>query len=128
MKVVIYLVVKLFFSSDTLFFRSHEIRPLKNVPFFSEVVYLIKIVLIALFRDGSRAAAISKIERFVIIANGFQLLTITTKHSILDVAAALDPPLLLAYVISERSFPTLNRVKTSMLSTMTDSRLNYLLI
>ena len=92
------------------------------------MVYLIKIVLIALFRDGSRAAAISKIERFVIIANGFQLLTITTKHSILDVAAALDPPLLLAYVISERSFPTLNRVKTSMLSTMTDSRLNYLLI
>ena len=33
-------------------------------------------------------------ERFVIIANGFQPLTIITKHSILDLAAALDPPLI----------------------------------
>ena len=32
-------------------------------------------------------------ERFVIIANGFQPLTIITKRSILDVAAALDPSL-----------------------------------
>ena len=39
------------------------------------------------------AAVTSKMERFVIIANGFQPLTIITKHSILDVAAALDPPL-----------------------------------
>ena len=45
------------------------------------------------YRDGSRAAATSKMERFVIIVNGFQPLTIITKHSILDVAAALDPPL-----------------------------------
>ena len=30
----------------------------------------------------------------MIIFNGFQPLTIITKHSILDVAAALDPPLL----------------------------------
>ena len=37
-----------------------------------------------LFRSGSRTAATSRMERFVIIANGF------TKHSILDVAAALD--------------------------------------
>ena len=44
-------------------------------------------------RDGSRAAATSKIERFVIIVNGFQQLTIITKRSILDVSAALDPPL-----------------------------------
>ena len=43
-------------------------------------------------RGGSRAAAKSKMERFVIIVNGFQPLTIITKHSILDVAAALDPP------------------------------------
>ena len=47
----------------------------------------------AVVRDGSRAAAISKVECFVIIVNGFQLLTIITKYSILDVAAALDPPL-----------------------------------
>ena len=36
------------------------------------------------YRGGSRAAATSKIERFVIIVN-----------SILDIAAALDPPLVL---------------------------------
>ena len=41
----------------------------------------------------SRAVATSKMECFMIIVNGFQLLTIITKHSILDVAAVLDPPL-----------------------------------
>ena len=45
-------------------------------------------------RGGSRAAAISKMEHFVIIVNGFLPLTITTKRYILDVVAALDPPLL----------------------------------
>ena len=35
-------------------------------------------------------------ECFVIIVNGFQPLTIT-KRSILDVAAALDPPLFIKY-------------------------------
>ena len=44
-------------------------------------------------RGGSRAAATSKMECFVVIVIGFQSLTIITKHSILDVAAALDPPL-----------------------------------
>ena len=43
-------------------------------------------------RGESRAAAISKMECFVIIVNDFQPLTIITKRSILDVAAALDPP------------------------------------
>ena len=47
-------------------------------------------LMCALF--GSRAAATSKIECFVIIVNGFQPLTIITKCSILDVTAALDPP------------------------------------
>ena len=47
-----------------------------------------------MFRGGSRAAATSKMERFVRIVNGFQPLTIITKRSISDVAAALDPPLL----------------------------------
>ena len=42
-------------------------------------------------RGGSRAA--SKMECFVIVVNSFQPLTIITKHSILVVAAALDPPL-----------------------------------
>ena len=45
------------------------------------------------YRDGSRAAATSKMECFVIIVNGFQQLTIITNCSILDVAAALDLPL-----------------------------------
>ena len=44
-------------------------------------------------RDGYRAAATSKMERFVIIVNDWKLLTVITKRSILDVAAALDPPL-----------------------------------
>ena len=44
-------------------------------------------------RCGSRVAATSKMEHFVMIVNDFQPLTIITKPSILDVAAALDPPL-----------------------------------
>ena len=32
-------------------------------------------------------------SKFVIIVNGFQSISIITKHSILDVAVALDPPL-----------------------------------
>ena len=42
---------------------------------------------------GSRTAATSKMERFVIIVNGWKPLTIITKHSILDVTAVLDPSL-----------------------------------
>ena len=42
-------------------------------------------------RGGSRAAATSKMEHFVIIVNGWKPLTVITKGSILDVAAALDP-------------------------------------
>ena len=45
-------------------------------------------------KDGSGAAPTSKMEHFVKIVNGFQPLTIITKRSILDVAAALDPLLL----------------------------------
>ena len=47
------------------------------------------------YKDASRAAATSKMERFVIIVNGFQPLTIITNRSIVDVAAPLDPPLAL---------------------------------
>ena len=43
---------------------------------------------------GSRTDATSKMERFVIIVNGWKPLTIITKRSILDVAAVLDLPLL----------------------------------
>ena len=45
-------------------------------------------------RGGSRTDATSKMELFVIIVNGWKPLTIITKSSILDVAAALDPPLM----------------------------------
>ena len=47
-------------------------------------------------RGGSRTAASPKMECFVIIVNGWKPLTIIVKHSILDVAAVLDPPLNLA--------------------------------
>ena len=45
------------------------------------------------FRSGSRTAATSKMECFVIIVNNFQLRTIISKHSILDVVAVLALPL-----------------------------------
>ena len=49
-------------------------------------------------RGGSKTAATSKMERFMIIVNGFQPLTVITKRSILDVAAVLDPPLLEIFI------------------------------
>ena len=51
------------------------------------------IVNILANRGGSWAAAISKMEGFQVIVNGWKPLTIITKCSILDVAAILDPPL-----------------------------------
>ena len=60
---------------------------------------------IIITKGGSRAAATSKMERFVIIGNGFRPLTIITKRSILDVAAALDPPLITYHVESSNSLP-----------------------
>ena len=51
-------------------------------------------------RGGSRTAATSKMERFVIIVNGFQPLNIVTKRSISDVAAVLDSPLLLISILT----------------------------
>ena len=43
-------------------------------------------------RSESSTAALYKMERFVIIVNDWMLLTMITKRSILEVAAALDPP------------------------------------
>ena len=51
----------------------------------------------SLIRGGSRTAATSKVELFVIIVNGWKPLTIITKSSILDAAAVLDPPLLISF-------------------------------
>ena len=59
-----------------------------------------------IFRDGSRTAAISKVELFVIIVNGFHPLTIITKSSSLDVAAVLDPSLIFfAIFVNLRTLP-----------------------
>ena len=48
-----------------------------------------------MLRGESRATATSKMERFVIIVNGWSPLTIITNRSILNVAAVLDSPLML---------------------------------
>ena len=45
-------------------------------------------------RGGSRTAAKSKMECFVIIVNGCKSLTLITKRSILDAATVLDPSLI----------------------------------
>ena len=50
-------------------------------------------------RDGSKAAATSKIELFVIIVNSWKPLTTNTESSILNVAAVLDSPLRLIFKI-----------------------------
>ena len=48
-------------------------------------------------RGGSVTAATSKMERFVVIVNGWKPLTIITKRSVLDVAAVLEPPLTMPF-------------------------------
>ena len=49
-------------------------------------------------RGGSRTAAPSKIELFVIIVNGWKPLSIISKCYILDAAAVLDPSLYMFWV------------------------------
>ena len=51
--------------------------------------------LFLMLRGGSRAAAASKMEQFVVIVNSWKPLTIITKRYALDVAAGLDLPLIL---------------------------------
>ena len=64
---------------------------------FNEIMTIILIKKIStdiiVSRGGYRAPATSKMERFVIIVYAWKPLTIITKRSILNVAAALDPPL-----------------------------------
>ena len=60
-------------------------------------------------RGGSKDVATSKVERFVIIVNGFQPLTIISKRSILNVGAVLDLPLVdLVGVVTRRMFLDVN--------------------
>ena len=79
---------------------------LNHKPFTNQFEYWLKhdlsnasnYVRVAL-RGGSRmTAAISTMERFVIIVNGWKPLTIITKRSNLDVAAFLDAPLALSSI------------------------------
>ena len=69
-----------------------------------------------MFRGGSRAAATSKTECFVVIVNGWKPFTIITKRSILDVAAALDQPLMLTRVTNMQWRRRYENVKKSMLN------------
>ena len=62
-----------------------------------------------MLRGGSRTAATSKRELFLIIVNCFQPLTIIIKRSILDVAAVLDPPLML---VNNEQYPLVLRLAT----------------
>ena len=66
---------------------------------------------------GSRTAATSKMECFLIIFNGCKLLTIITKNSMLDVAAALDPP-----VVKNMLYNCIQRImKENLLLLLKDS-------
>ena len=65
----------------------------KRILFHQKKDFNYFIILSTNIRGRSRAAVTSKMECFVLIVNSFQPLTIITKLSILDVAAALDPPL-----------------------------------
>ena len=63
--------------------------------------------LIVKTTSGSRTAATSKMEHFVIIVNGWKPLTIITKRSILNVAAVLDPPLKTIKILVKSIFTNL---------------------
>ena len=63
--------------------------------------------LIVKTTGGSRTAATSKMEHFVIIVNGWKPLTIITKRSILNVAAVLDLPLKTIKVLVKSIFTNL---------------------
>ena len=61
-------------------------------------------------RGRSRAVTISKMERFVIIVNGWKPLTIIIKRYILDVAASLDPPPLSQYIVVMPSYKVVESI------------------
>ena len=75
--------------------------------FFSDL--FVDFIFTNVNRGGSRTAATSKMEHFVIIVNGWKPLTIITKSSILDVAVVLDPPLV-NDSITQSTFPSLVRL------------------
>ena len=73
-------------------------------------------------KGGSRTAATSKVELFVVIVNGFQPLIIITKRSTLDVAAVLDPSLVTSR-LSWKYFASLKTVVWKLFSHLSNA--NY---
>ena len=63
----------------------------EKLPFYGDNSEGFLVPVSIFLRGGSRTSATSKMELFVIIVNGWKPLTIITKSSTLDVAAALDP-------------------------------------
>ena len=87
---------------------SRPIKTYKKQPFSSDFISVTKHLGPSSYfvsrkvnlRGRSRTVATSKMERFVILVNGFQPLTIITKRSILDVVVVLDPSLSPYQIIS----------------------------
>ena len=82
-------------SAKFIVFFIHEDQMKRTTSNCSIFFTSMKLNELKIIRGGSRTAATSKVELFVIIVNGFQSLTIITKRSTLDVAAVLDPPLIM---------------------------------
>ena len=84
-----------YFLFRTIYLSRHEKR---YTNYFSEGIIYTKFKILktklTISRGGSRTAATSKMERFMIIVHSWKRLNIITKRSIVDVAAALDPPLI----------------------------------
>ena len=73
-------------------------------------------LIVNLTRGGSRTASTSKMEHFVIIVNDWKLLTNMSKRSILDVAAVLDPPLIIGiHTTKNLIYVTLETIPSSMI-------------
>ena len=90
--------------NETLNFTLVKKKASKNLHALSIIFKDIKKrrYLVNSFSGGSRTAATSKMERFVIMVNNWKPLTIITKCFILDVTAVLDP--LLSFTISKLSY------------------------
>ena len=78
-----------FVSAGILFEIEFSLVSILNTIYMKSITTNIQIY----FRGGSRTAATSEMDHFVIIVNGWKSLNIITKSSTLDVAEVLDPPL-----------------------------------
>ena len=78
----------------TLLYNIHSHKNQKRLPISCDYI---QYTISSITRGESRTAGTSKMVRFLIMVNGCKPLTFITKRSILDVAAALDPPLITFY-------------------------------